>query len=505
MSDLAGAPLVPYRLTSPGLRERAVRGMFWVVVSTASTRLLQLGTNVVLARLLAPRQFGAFAVATIVINGLLLLNDLGVGTALVYHQGDRDVVASTAFFLLPILGFVVAGAGVITAPLTARALGDATAVGIVRLLSVSVFFSSIAVVPSMLLEKDLAFRRKVLAEVAPVMAFSVTAIVGAGLLGAGAYSLATAEVVQSAGMAVLFWLACPWRPRWTFDTAAARSLLGYGKHVLFGAVIVFFATNMDNGFVSRVAGERVLGTYVLAYSIANIPATEVGDVVGRVLFPSFVQLNNRLGNLRSAYAQSLRALAVITAPLLAGMSGVATPFVLAVFGRQWAGMIRPLEILPIFAALRVVSGVTGNLFLAAGRPRYNLMIGLVGVPVQAALLWFFVAARREGAFGAAVAVTIASVIALALVVYLTSKVLTIDFFAAAGTALQFAAAAGACYLASRVTVRVVALSPATDLVMGAVSGTVAYLVSLFLVGGGRHMVDVVDLLRRHEGRTGLAG
>src|SRR6266851_8203558 len=119
MSDLAGAPLVPYRLTSPGLRERAVRGMFWVVVSTASTRLLQLGTNVVLARLLAPRQFGAFAVATIVINGLLLLNDLGVGTALVYHQGDRDVVASTAFFLLPILGFVVAGAGVITAPLTA--------------------------------------------------------------------------------------------------------------------------------------------------------------------------------------------------------------------------------------------------------------------------------------------------------------------------------------------------------------------------------------------------
>jgi O-antigen/teichoic acid export membrane protein len=453
--------------TSPvSLQEQAVRGVLWVALATGTTRALTFVTYLLLARILAPREFGVFAVATIVVNALLIFNDLGLGPAIVQNPGDRDTVASTALVVIPVLGAGIAGLSAVSASATARLLGDPGAAGVLRVLSLSIFFSSLAVVPSMLLEKDLAFRRQVVPQVLPAALFAVTAVLLAARTGAGAYSLAVAEVVDSVALAIGSWMACTWRPRWRFSWATARQLFRYGKHVLGGGVVLYLATNMDNAFVSRSAGQRALGIYVLAYLIANLPATEIADLAGRVLFPAFVMLDGRPEELRRAYGRSLTALTLVTLPLFVMLASLARPLVAAIFGHNWSGMVAPLRILPVFGAFRVLSGVSGNLFLAVNRPRYILLTGLVGLSLQAGLLWLFVVARHGGALGASVAVTIASGVLVWLIAALVGRVVKVTWASVVPRAGRLLAA-GCLAAAAGLAVAQSPLPPVAQLAVGA--------------------------------------
>jgi O-antigen/teichoic acid export membrane protein len=244
----------------------------------------------------------------------------------------------------------------------------------------------------------------------------------------GAYSIAIALVVQALTGLVLNWLFVRWRPSLIFDRHIAAQLLGYSKHVLGGSVIVYLATNMDNTFVSRSSGVAALGLYVMAYNIANMPATQVADVIGRVLFPSFVELNDDPERLRRAYVRSLKILIVIAFPLLAGLAAVAAPFVTVVMGAKWLPIIGVLQILIIFTAFRVVSGATGSLFLATGHTRFILWSGIAGLLLQAAFLTLAVVWLGGGIIGASWAVSLASVINGVFIATWVNKVVPFSWF-----------------------------------------------------------------------------
>lgn len=471
-----------------GLSRRAAVGVLWVGFTTAGARVLGAATTIVLARLLAPRDFGVVAVASIVITALALFSDLGVGPALVQHPGQRDAVASTCSFLTPAFGLALFLAAFSTAPLSARWLGDPSAVGVIRVLSVSLVINSLGIVPSMLLEKDLRFRRKSIPDGVPIVVFAAFAVTLASL-GMGAYSLAYGQIAQACTGVMLSWLLCGWRPKRRFDTRIARDLLGYGKHVLGGSIIIYLTTTLDNGFVSKEAGAGALGAYVLAYTIANLPATDVADVAGRVLFPSFVEINRQPDRLRKAYLRSVALLAVATFPMLAGMAGLAGPITVLVLGPRWHGVREPLMILTLFSAFRVLAGVTGNLLLAMGRPRIILLTGLSGLVIQITLLWLFVVRLGWGATGASWAVSGAAAINGVVILVFVHSLVQIALPTLVVEGLRIAGPALLSFGVFRLGA-VVLPTTIPSLVLTSVAGALCYVGAVVASGGSRRLKEL---------------
>ena len=392
------------------LRQKALKGVVWVGIVTIGAKLLGVLTTLFLARILSPDDYGLIGIATIVMAALTIFTDLGLGSAIIHSKRDRQTVASTAFFIMPAVGFALFTIAFLTAPLLASLLGNPSAVGIIQIFSVNLLLSSFAVVPSALMEKDMAYRRKAIPDLVPFLVYASVALTLASTYNMGAYSIAYALLAQGAAAVILTWLVSGWRPSRVFDRSVAAELFGYGKHVLGGSGIFYLATNMDNIFVSRVAGQAALGYYTLSYSIANLPATHVADVLGRVLFPSFVTLNQDPVRLRSVYVRSVRLVVLITYPLLAGLAVIAYPFTVVVLGEKWAPMAPALAILSVFTAARVLSGATGSLLLAIGRPKVIFVTGIVGLTLQAILLTLFVVYLQLGFVGAAIAVSAASLL-----------------------------------------------------------------------------------------------
>ena len=260
--------------SKPSLMRRTRSGVLWVGVVMIGSKVLSVATTLILARLLAPNDFGLVAASGIVISALALFTDLGFGAAIIHSRANRQRMASTAFFILPVIGLGLYVLAFASAPTLAHLLGSPGAATIMRIVAVNIVLSSLTIVPSVLLEKDMAYRRKVIPDLVPTIVYiPVTLTLAAGLHW-GAYSMAWGMVAMAVTSLVLNWVVSGWRPSPVFDWAVARDLTRYGRNVLGGSLVAYLATNLDNAFVSRAVGTAGLGYYTLAYSIANLPADD---------------------------------------------------------------------------------------------------------------------------------------------------------------------------------------------------------------------------------------
>lgn len=416
------------------LKQRVAKGVVWVSAATVGSKIISVATTLILARILTPSDFGLVALASIVMNALYLFNDLGIGPAIIHSKRDRDKVASTALVLMPLLGLSLTLIAFVTAPYTAAFLGNPNATNIIRILSFNLLFSSLAVVPNMLLEKDMAYRRKFIPDFFPVIAYLLTAVSLALVFNLGAYSLAIGQLIQGLLLVILSWLVCSWRPHLRFEKTIAQELWGFGKHILGGSVISYLATNLDNMFVSRKSGPTQLGYYTLSYSIANLPATHMADMFSRVLFPSFISINNDLQILKRAYIKSIRLVVLLTFPVLALIAGLSYNFVQVVLGDKWLPMAPVLAVLTVFTACRILASVTSNLILAIGKPKIILTTGIISLINQVVALFVFVNLLNMGALGAGIAVGLASAFSWIIIYFFVRQHVHFGWY---GTIIKF--------------------------------------------------------------------
>ncbi|TAK89110.1 lipopolysaccharide biosynthesis protein [Patescibacteria group bacterium] len=483
------------------LRQKAVKGVFWIGFVTIGAKILSVITTLILARLLVPEDFGLVAVAGIVMNALTIFTDLGLGTAIVHSKHDRDKVGSTALVMMPAIATFLYIITFIFAPSIATALGSSEATNIIRILAINLLFTSLSIVPSALMEKDMAFKRKVVPELVPILVYVVVAISLAAFTQLGAYSIVFGQLSQGAAAFILYWAVSSWRPVWRFSTEVAKELIGYGKHVLGGSLLLFATTNLDNVFVSRILGVGSLGFYTLAYSIANMPATHVADVLGRVLFPALVQMNDDFERMRKNYIRSLKVLVFFTFPLLAGLAAIAPIFVPVVLGEKWMPMTAALSILAVFGAIRVLSGATGSLLLAMGKPRVIFYTGITGLILQVFWLSYFLFYHHFGVAGAALAVSIGSMMN-ALIVF--GFVQAFMQFSYSRIGLNI----GRWVIPSLIMLIVVyglaiTLQPSVTVLISLVGlGVALYLGSFVIINGKKPLVQIVNIAR-HKGRGQL--
>jgi PST family polysaccharide transporter len=480
---------------APSLKQRTRKGVIWAGVITIGSKALSVITTLVLARILVPADYGLIGVASVVIAALTIFTDLGLGAAIVHSRNDRQRMASTAFFLMPMIALVLYAVAYVTAPAISNLLQSPGATGVVRLLSLSLVFSSLSVVPSSLLEKDMAYRRKVIPELLPYFLYMGVAIVLAAAFHAGAYSIAWGQIIQSLAALVLYWFVAGWRPSMVFDGKIARELISYSKHVLGGSIMVYLATNMDNIFVGRTNGTAALGFYTLAYSIANLPATHVSDVVGRVMFPALVEINEDHARLTTTYLEGMEAVTLVTLPILAGMAGLAAPFVHLVLGIKWLPIITSLAVLTVFTAARVVAGVTGPLFLAAGKPRLIFITGLSGLLLQAVFLTVFVSWMHLSFTGASIAVSVASLINIFYIAYFVLRLLHVRTVPVRGI-LAMLTPAVVMLLALYGLQRLAAATNFLVFIVEGVIGLAVYIGCHYALGGGPKLRKLADLMLR---------
>jgi O-antigen/teichoic acid export membrane protein len=403
------------------LTKKAVHGVAWVTVSTIIARVLDFITKIVLARILDPSAFGLIAIGLLTINTMTIFREMGIGASLIYRKEDPDhAAANTALIILPTAACILFAIVYVSAPYIALFFNEPEVTSIIQVLSLTFVISSLGTVPSILLEKELEFKRKVLPETVPRFGYAITALSFA-YYGYGVWSLVYGQIVASVLMVTLIWIVSEWKPNFKFDRGVAKELFSYGQHVMSATIIIFILTNIDDAIVGRMLSTEALGFYTMAYLISNLPATQITHLIGRVMFPTYSKLQDEKEDLKNAYIKTLEIVTTFSIPASLGLLVIAPEFTSIVLGEKWTPAIPAIQVLCVFGMLRSIAATFGPIYNATGNPQILKKYSFL--QLISLLLLILPFTKYLGIVGTSLAVVLSQLITMSLHVVNVSNII----------------------------------------------------------------------------------
>lgn len=386
-------------------REKTLSGSFWSVTSQMGRQAILLVSNIILARILTPQDFGLVATVLIFVNFGVILAEQGFGAALVQRQEVSEDHLSSIYWVNVGMGAALTVLFLFGAPLIARIFHEEALIPLSRVIACIFVINSLGMVHTTLLTRDLSFKSLAKVEISAAWFGGATSILLAWR-GWGPMSIAVQSVVTAGvGVAVL-WTVCGWRPRLRFSMAAVRELAEFSVNSLISNVSSYWVRNVDNVLVGYVLGQGPLGLYTRAYSVMLFPLSRVSRVLSRVMFPSLSLIQDDLPRIRSLFLRMTRVIALVTFPVMLGVAASAANFTAVVFGPQWGEMVPVLRVLALVGMVQSVTILIGNIYWSQNQTALRLRVLL---PIQVAQVLGIVIGLKWGIYGVSVGYAIASI------------------------------------------------------------------------------------------------
>jgi len=399
------------------LKEKTVSGVFWTGLAKISMQFMLVAVIFILARLLSEADFGIVAMAGIITVAIGMVNERGLGTAIIQKKNIPISQLSTMFWASIVFGSLLFSLGICIAFPFAMFYNEQLVKPVIIVMSTGFFIGSFGIVQKALLTKVMAFKKLAIIEMCAVTVSGISAIIMA-LLNFGVWSLVVLALLRDFISVVLLWFISKWRPVLHFSWKEFKELLGFSASVLGNDVALYLVTNADIIIIGKVLGKALLGYYSLALNLVKMPVTRLSAIVARVVFPAFSELQDDLLSFKKSFLRSVTFISLITFPLLAGLAVFAREFIIVFLGEKWLPMTTPLIILIPMAMLKSVGSIKGSVLMACGKPEIELKWNLVYLlPLITAVLF----GTRYGLTGAATAFTLLYMITFPVIQYITNK------------------------------------------------------------------------------------
>ncbi|MCD6100600.1 MAG: lipopolysaccharide biosynthesis protein [Candidatus Marinimicrobia bacterium] len=473
------------------LKQKTLINTGIVFGASVINRIINFISKIVLAILLKPSDFGLVGIAGFVINTLALFKEMGLEAALIYTKREIKKAADTAFIVLLIIAVLLSAIAFLSAPLVASFYEERLLSPIIRTLSLTFIFTALIIVPHALFTKELQFKKITMVQIFSA-SVGVSSTITLAYINFGVWSLVYGGLIGGFAGLILMYMVSDWRPNFSFDKEVAKELIGYGKFMFGTTMAVFFIQNLDNAVVGKVMGMSMLGAYIMAYSIANMPATGITNVTHIVTFPTYSKISDNRKDLRKAYLEVFKYISLFSIPLTFGILAISSEFITVVLKEKWLPAIPALQILCFFGLFRSLAGTTGEVFKAVGKPSilfksYAAQLVAIVILLYPMTLWY-------GIIGTSITVTATLFFVMLWQLKKISEILEIRGIAIIKILTPCIAASLMMFLTLYLSYMYSGYN-ILYLILRIMAGFLVYSVSLYMLTKGEIWVDIKELKR----------
>lgn len=372
------------------LKRHAAIGVRWTALSTIITTILQFIQLAVLGRLLDPKAFGLMAMVMIVIGFAQLFSQMGLSEALIQRKAPTTNELSSLYWLNIASGAVVCFVVWGITPLIAKGFGTPELKSILPFVAVSFAIAPFGTQFQALMQKSLRFNILAVIEITYVIINTSLSIILAWF-GLGVWSLIWGNLI---GMIVRTSILIKYgwnqstRPQFYFHWPEVAEYFRFGLYRVGAMSTNYFNSRTDQIFLGAVLGAETLGYYSMAVNLVLMPIQKINPLVTRVAFPVFSQVQDDIPRLQRGYLQMVRLLMFMNAPILIGLSAVASLAIPLVLGEQWKSTVPLVQVLAFYALIRSLGNAGGSLILALGRADWTLYWNLLLIFVVPPIVYF---------------------------------------------------------------------------------------------------------------------
>lgn len=405
------------------LKNKAVKGVIWSSIERFSVQGIQFLVMIIMARLLTPKDYGLVGMLTIFIAIAQSLIDSGFSQALIRKQDRSETDNSTVFYFNIVVGFLLYLIFFAIAPLVANFYETPELCTLMRVISISVIFNSLAVVQRALLTVNINFKTQAKASLSAAI---VSGIIGISMAyyGFSYWSIAAQQLANLGLNTLLLWVFTKWRPKAVYSWKSFKELFAFGSKLLASGLLDVVYRNMYLLVIGKVFSASSLGYYTRAHQFAEFPSSNLTGIMQRVTYPVLCQIQNDDQRLAQIYRRFLRVSAFIIFPLLVGLSAVAEPFVIILLKEQWLFAATLLQIICFSMMWYPIHAINLNLLQVKGRSDLFLRLEIIKKTIAVIVLCITI---PMGLIAMCIGQICTSLTSLIINTYYTGKLINVGF------------------------------------------------------------------------------
>lgn len=355
------------------LRDKTISGFFWSLLQKVGSNGIGFVIMILLARILAPADFGLIGMLAIFIALSQTLVQAGFSQALIQKKDTDEEDYSSVFYINLVVSVTLYIILFFCAPLISDFYDQPKLTALTRVLSLVFVINAFGYVQETRLKKSLDFKKLMYVHLPSTLISGVVAVIMA-FMGYGVWSIVAQRLVMRFAFTVQLWVYAKWKPLSTFNRQKASVLFSFGSKLMVSGIIHTVFDNLYQIVIGRFFPVQMLGYYENADKLTKTPTSTISSVLNSVAFPAFsiVQDNNK--KLRSGYKKIMQQVLFWLCPILTIAGVLAEPLFRFVLGEKWMPAVPFFQ---IFCVSRVFSPLTAyNLSLLNIKGRSDMYLKL---------------------------------------------------------------------------------------------------------------------------------
>ena len=384
------------------IKKRTILGMIWSAIDRFGSMVMSFASNLVLARLLMPEDFGVIGMLHIfiAISGAFMIG--GFGDAIIQKKDATHTDYSTVFIwnmVLSVLFYVVL---FFSAPAIARFYNMPSLCEVLRVYGLVLILVALSVVQNAILRKELRFKALSIRNLSASFIALVVGVVMA-YLGFGAWSLVASALVNQMMNVILVWGISSWRPTIVFNKKSFKELFAFGGMMMLTSLVDRTYANLQGLLIGKWYSASELGYYTQAGKLESVPTGSLSYIVSNVSFPVFSKLQNDKDKLLYGLRKNIKAITYLNFPLCVILLIIAKPLIELLYGAKWDPAAPYFQLLCISGMLYAMSSLNGNIVKALGKGKMYFTIHIIQRAIGLVLMFLSIRNSVKGLLMAMVA------------------------------------------------------------------------------------------------------
>lgn len=357
------------------LKQKTISGMIWSGIGRIGTVGISFISNIVLARLLMPDDFGCIGMlyVFIAISGIFVSG--GLGQALIQKKEPTHIDYTTVFYWNLVMSVIFYLILFFCAPAIARFYEIPLLKDVLRVQSIVLFIQSFAIVQSNQLQKQLRFKELSVRNIVSALAGMTVAIIMA-FLGYGVWSLVASTLVTALVSVVLLWKMSTWRPTLEFSFQSLKELFSFGGLMLLSSLVETIYTNLQSLIIGKFYSAKDLGYFTQAKKLEEVPTNSLSAIVNEVSFPVFSALQDDKEKLLAGVRKNVKAITYLNFPLMVLLMVIAQPLIVFLYGAKWAPAAPFFQILCVSSMIYTLNTLNTNVIKSLGKSAIYFVVQL---------------------------------------------------------------------------------------------------------------------------------
>ena len=328
------------------LVDQVAKGVAWSTAEKVCSMLLQMVVSIVVARELAPEDFGVMAILTFFTAVALVVVDSGFSQTLLRKESPTDDDYKSVFLFNLLVSVVLYGLFVAISPLLAGYYNLQIITEITPVLFLLLPLNALGIIQNTKLSRE--FRFGVLSRINFVASLVAgVAAVTIAVCGGGVWALVAQRLLVVTVKSLLLWWRGGWRGAGRFSGSAWREMAPFSFRLMSTDIVSAIYNNVAQLFIGKIYSPYTLGFFNQAQKIKDLPVQSAVLSVQSVTYPALAKIKDDTAKFADSFRKVLMINTFVMAPVAVGMSVVAKPLFEVLLGEKWLPTVPYFEVIAL--------------------------------------------------------------------------------------------------------------------------------------------------------------